>query len=692
MRLLLWSLVGVLSQLAFVRIFSTLAGATAYYGNVILLVGVFGLGAGFFATRLERLRGWIPVSALLALETAVWLGGYNLVQILPAEFQWHAIANIRPREADIDLHLAVLLLCLAMLPAQLLIGAAQGSEFVRRGYRGGGYLLMTAGGVAGGVLFALQNQFAPDLVYLALLWCVPVALLLVTGEARMLVRVAVAATLVLLFARAAAVSAASYWSPYQRITAERPSEDEVYFFVNGFFIQSAWTKKASELSPRERALTAPAIGAIRPGSRVLVLGAGTGTRDAREAVHAGASRVVAVEIDPRFVEFGRRLDPDRTYDRDGVEVVVDDARRYVSSSREKFDVVMLNYLDSQTNASAHARFRLDSFLYTVEGLRASWNLVDEDGVLLLHFAAGTDWIVRRMRDTLAEATGGQVRLFQSPGGVHSLFVASKGRDLSFVPPFLPEVAPGAAAKSPSMVNRDDWPFLYSRERKIPTEHIRLILSIVFLLAATALFASRFQEGAQVPAGRGSSPFVVYAAFSGAAFFFIEIRTISALVPIVGVTYLAQAGVVIAILIVSLAGALAAAARRTLPTAAVWLLLAISLLVSSGAEAWFHPLSGAVIRSTPLLIAGLLVPVLVAGYLYLLYAKRLDSATILSMQKWNLFGGVLGGFAECAVVLWGFRRSLLIAAAFYALALAPIAASHFLPKERATTPEDAAADA
>jgi SAM-dependent methyltransferase len=687
MRLFAWSLVGVLSQLAFVRIFSTLAGATAYYGNIVLLVGVFGLGAGFFAARLARHDRWIPGLALVAFETAVWMGGYNLVQVLPAEFQWQTVANVRPSEVDIDLHLAVLLLCSVLLPLQILIGARQGAEFVERGYRGRGYLIMTAGGLAGGILFALQNQFLPALAVLVLLWCVPVGFLLLGRPERPVTRLAICALLVIFLARGAAVSSMSYWSPYQRITVEPFSADELLFFANGFFIQAGWTKSAAAISAEDRARFAPALFAVEPGSRVLVLGAGTGTRDAREAVWHGASRVVAVEIDPLFVEFGRRIDPDEVYDRDDVEAVVEDARRYVTSSREEFDVVVLHYLDSQTNASAHARFRLDSFLYTVEGMRSAWNLVGENGVLLLHFATSTDWIGKRLFDTLREATGSEVRVFRNVNAIESLFVVSRGRDLNFLPAHLSEMTAFVSAASPGLVNTDDWPFLYSRDRKVPTEHVRLLFSIVLLLAASALYVSRFRADSE--SGRGQRAFNVYAAFSGAAFFFIEIRAISALVPIVGATYLAQAGVVIAILLVSLLGAVAAAATKTLQPRTVWVLLAASLPMSAASELWFHPLFGSLFRSTPLLLTGLLLPVVISGYLYLLYAKRLESSTILSMQKWNLYGGVLGGFAECTVVIWGFHRSLLVAAVFYACALVPMVVRHMLTNDPRREPASTA---
>lgn len=77
--------------------FSTLAGATACYGNVILLVGVFGLGAGGLASKLAKHYRWIRLLTLVAFETAVWLGSDNLVQALPAEFRWQSIANVRPK-------------------------------------------------------------------------------------------------------------------------------------------------------------------------------------------------------------------------------------------------------------------------------------------------------------------------------------------------------------------------------------------------------------------------------------------------------------------------------------------------------------------------------------------------------------------------------------------------------------------
>ena len=59
----------------------------------------------------------------------------------------------------------------------------------------------------------------------------------------------------------------------------------------------------------------------RPG-RVLVVGAGTGN-DVAAALRYGAERVDAVEIDPRIVEFGRRLHPEAPYGDPRVRVIVD---------------------------------------------------------------------------------------------------------------------------------------------------------------------------------------------------------------------------------------------------------------------------------------------------------------------------------------------------------------------------------
>jgi hypothetical protein len=162
---------------------------------------------------------------------------------------------------------------------------------------------------------------------------------------------------------------------------------------------------------------------------------------------------------------------------------------------------------------------------------------------------------------------------------------------------------------------------------------------------------------------------VYAFFSGAAFFFIQIRTISALTPWFGVTYISQAMVITGVILSSLSGALLAAVRRPLSLPTAWAVLFGTIALGFFAALLFHPLDGWLFPSAPVFMAALLLPTFVAGYIYLCYLDGLSSSAILQLQLWNLVGGALGGLAEGIVIYTGFNASLWVVVAFYAIALA-----------------------
>jgi hypothetical protein len=123
----------------------------------------------------------------------------------------------------------------------------------------------------------------------------------------------------------------------------------------------------------------------------------------------------------------------------------------------------------------------------------------------------------------------------------------------------------------------------------------------------------------------------------------------------------------AIIVVSLTGALFASRYPMLATNIVWALLFCTIGLGFFAHGLFHPLVGR--YPSPLLFALLLLlPTVFAGYLYLRYLEGLSSEAVLAMQLWNLVGGALGGLAERAVILTGFQRSLWLVASFYFLAL------------------------
>lgn len=662
------------SQLAYVRMNSTLDGGTGYYGNLFLLIAIISLAAGLLCSRAARWARLLPYGLLASFALAFWIGKFNLIANIPGEFLWSTVANVYPKPADFDLQLAVLLLCIALSPVMLLIGAKQAQTLVDYGQGARGYLILAAGGVAGGLLFSLQNQFVPQLIAMLVVW---VGLLLGGLWPELTdfhARSRVLFPLVLLLGLGGAKSAIHRWSPYQRVDVRGDmGENSVDVLSNGFFIMSISTLPVDKVPIEQREIQSYVFGSVKPSDRVLVLGTGGGTADTREALHAGAKHVTAVEIDPAFLELGLELDPQRSFEDERVRTVVGDARAFLGRERdEQFDIVYMPFLDSQTNASSQSRFRLDSFLYTRDGLKLAFDRVREGGALFLNFATSTPWIRGRMYHLLSQATGRKVRVFQRENGIQSLYVVAHGdRSLASIQKIYTEATAQFADTTATQVPTDDWPFFYSQHREIPIEHVRML--VVLLVLMIAIFSlSRNLAGPAQP----TAPSVVragllpYAMFSGAAFFFIELRTISALTPVLGSTYESQAMVIIVVIVSSLIGSMAASYKGfVVPPWAAWPLLFGALALSFAADALFHPLADSLLGSELLFVVALILPTFVAGYIYVHYLLPLDASSVVTMQKWNYIGGGLGGLSEAAIILVGFRQSLWISVALYVLACA-----------------------
>ena len=105
----------------------------------------------------------------------------------------------------------------------------------------------------------------------------------------------------------------------------------------------------------------------QPPGRVAIVGSGTGN-DVAAALRAGASGVDAIEIDPAIQELGRMYHPEEPYADPRVRFVNDDARSFLRTTQDRYDLIVYGLLDSHTLLSHASSVRLDSFVYTVEGL------------------------------------------------------------------------------------------------------------------------------------------------------------------------------------------------------------------------------------------------------------------------------------------------------------------------------------
>jgi hypothetical protein len=555
----------------------------------------------------------------------------------------------------------------------VLIGAKQGDHIVAGNYQKRGYLLMAEGGILGALVFAAQNQFLPSQWVLFSLWMAGflAIMALERGFAAERTQVAVAlAPILVCLAFSWAYSAQFTWSPYQRISAHRSDSGySLNLFSNGGYISNIQLRTVSTVhKDPDYKVQSALFDSVGPDDRVLILGSGGGTHDVREVLFKHVRDVTAVEIDSQFIRLGEHYDPDRSYLRSEVTKHVNDARRFLNTCDRKFDFIYMPFLDSHTNASNQSRFRLDSFLYTKEGLRLAYSKLSDHGVLLVSFGTVTAWMRQRMYNLLQEATGADVRAFALPNASDTTYTVCHGRTIAPLPAPYYDASPGFATESKEIVPTDDWPFFYSHFAGIPKEHLRLMYIICIFMTAIFFICRNIMPLS--PAGETLAPpaLGLYAFFSGAAFFFIQIRTISALTPWFGATYISQAMVITGIILSSLAGALLAAARRPLNLPSAWALLFATIALGFFATRLFHPLDGRLLPSAPAFMAMLLLPTFVAGYVYLSYLDGLSSSAILQLQLWNLIGGALGGLAEGIVIYTGFHNSLWVVVTFYFFAL------------------------
>ncbi len=131
--------------------------------------------------------------------------------------------------------------------------------------------------------------------------------------------------------------------------------------------------------------------------KVLILGAGGGS-DILQALYHEAKEIDAVEIDPQMVdligtkyaEFAGDI-----YAMESVKVHTAEARGFVASSKEKYDLIQMAMVDSFGASSAGLQSLSENYLYTVEALQLYLQHLKPEGYLSF-----TRWLKLPPRDTL----------------------------------------------------------------------------------------------------------------------------------------------------------------------------------------------------------------------------------------------------------------------------------------------------
>jgi SAM-dependent methyltransferase len=398
-------------------------------------------------------------------------------------------------------------------------------------------------------------------------------------------------------------------------------------------------------------------------ANVAVVGAGTGN-DVAAALRRGAWHIEAIEIDPAILMTGRANHPEKPYSNPRVHAVINDARSFLRNTHQKFDVIVYGMLDSHTLLSQGSSVRLDSFVYTMEGLREARARLLPKGLLALSFSVLSDELGNKIYRMLQGAFDGRPPMCVRAGYDNSVVFLESNQSGWTLPPqtlartgFSDITAVYANPALQSDVSTDDWPFFYMPRRIYPTSYLILVFQILIL---SFLVTRNFMKEGLRWEGTHLSFF-----FLGAGFMLIETKGITEMGLTFGNTWEVIGIVIASILVMAFFGNCAVQwlhiRKPLIPYLCLWATLAMGWIISGSGGFASTPagrLEAAIVLTSPLFFSGIVFSTLLTSY-----------GQVSNMMGMNLLGATCGGLLEYNSMYFGFRSLYVAAAACYLLAFA-----------------------
>src|SRR5215211_3707830 len=340
-------------------------------------------------------------------------------------------------------------------------------------------------------------------------------------------------------------------------------------------------------------------------NNTLVIGGGGG-EDILVALSGGADNVTAVELNPIVISAVKHFDGQsgNIYNNNNVDLFIDDGRRFISSTAEKYDVIVLKLVDSWAAQLAGGYALSENYLYTVEAFQQYLRHLDKDNGGMLVMTRWNFELPRLMPlivDSLVKETGKSresvakhVMVIEDRPG---LYFGRSTDDQKYYPvlvmvkstPFLneevtmvKEKAEGNHAEitmladnyvpvpfnklfsndgavyseyfsttvaSNPTIPTDDSPFYFAREQ-IPKQMIILLVTVVAisgLLSALLIYHAR---KTRVKFDSRSSFHVLFAVFIGVGFMILEVTFIQKFLLLLGTPIMALTVILFTILLSS----------------------------------------------------------------------------------------------------------------------------------------------
>jgi spermidine synthase len=406
------------AEVVWTRQLSLLFGASVYTFSLILAVFLAGLGAGSFGGSVIARRTRDPVGMLgriqVLLAAAIGFGAWMIVHALPL---WQPTREFLPWVRSTPSYaftFDALRCAAALLPATLLWGASfpltlAAAPRLRAGQGGSGFgrhvarvnAINTAGALAGTLALTLVgipylgSQGAQQFLVLvsaaagaALLWRATARPRLLTMAVALIIATAAFAIVPPVPGRLIAYGrSVNSWASIKRflyLAEGATASVAVTEGVGGtrqFHIAGKVEASDLDVDMRlERMLGhVPALIHPRPRS-ILIVGVGAGVTAGALSIHPEVERIVICEIEPMVPQSARLYfgeENHHVFDDPRVELIFDDARHFLQTTRERFDII--------TSDPIHPWVRGAATLYSLEYLQLARAHLNPGGVV-------TQWI------------------------------------------------------------------------------------------------------------------------------------------------------------------------------------------------------------------------------------------------------------------------------------------------------------
>jgi SAM-dependent methyltransferase len=671
-RLFVVSVLTLLLELALIRYLGTELPAVGFFKNLVLIACFLGLGVGLnLRMPIRSALGLFGITSCLPLLLVRIAYAWELVTLYTGGTDE---AILLPTQGGRELGLGIALVCLAFVSAMvpfIFLGCLFGAYFdaFRESLRAYGWNIL--GSLVGTIAFSVICFLTvPPVVWFSI--CALLFVLLYLSEIKETGGAMAALLTVVVFIQLLLCLPSGMdrviWTPYYKVTlypgAHHSGHHGYALNVNNTWFQHSidinllhgHESVTGENQAANLRFRTPFI--FANPKKVLVLGSGLGN-DTAGALKQGADSVYAVDIDPQIPQLSESLHPNKPYRDPRVHLVIDDARHFLNSSQERYDLILFGVLEARSLFSQFSNLRLDNYVYTREGVEAALRRLSPGGVLWLNMWVPKDWVFEKFVLLMRELCGENFAVLRGVGSEHFSFVTSARWDpekILALAKSLPDIEVVKAVPNSGesvTVPTDDWPYIFFRTRSLPLPYI-LLLGILILVSLAPLRMA-YKDLFRVEWGFF---------FIGAAFLLLESNAVTRIALVAGTTWVVNSVVFAGVLgFIFLANWIVQyySFKQTTP---MFIYLGLTLLLS-----YSFPFSRLLTLPNAMAIAIastlLTLPILFAGMIFSTFLSR--TAVASRALGSNILGAVMGGLAEYFSMILGNRAIALIALAAYILA-------------------------